>query len=538
MFMKEEFYPTPKELLDQCFTGVQWKYVHTILEPSAGNGNIADYIAEKMKNMQTKSGYQYEKEFDLECIELDPELQHILCGKGYRVVHDNFLTFHTFKRYDLIVMNPPFSNGDKHLLHALDLQKDGGNIICILNAETIRNPYTNVRKDLLRRLDELHANITFISNAFSDAERQTDVEIAVIKVSVPERQKFSVIFDALKKKYYEDVKESSDMTELALNDYIAMIVKQFELEVEAGIRLIQEYEGMKKYLLEDNNSNKIYNNPVLELKCQGKEPVINVYVKKIRLKYWKALFADKRFTKGMVTDQRNDYMSQVKELAEYDFSLFNIKQIQYEMSKNLTKGIEECIVKLFDELSFQHAYDNETSKNIHYFNGWKTNKSWIVNKKVIYPFYMNAWNDILKNFEPDNYKIVEKLSDIEKALDYLSGNHEDGQMVNRLRKAGKEERTRKIPLKYFTVSFFKKGTCHIEFTDTEVWKKLNIFGSQQKKWLPPVYGKKSYEEMTVEEQSVIDEFEGKDSYERVFQNPKKYLFSVEENRQMLLGEIA
>lgn len=81
----------------------------------------------------------------------------------------------------------------------------------------------------------------------------------------------------------------------------------------------------------------------------------------------------------------------------------------------------------------------------------------------------------------------------------------------RLREAELMGRTKKIPLKYFTVTFFKKGTCHIEFTNLELLKKLNIFGAQNKHWLPPSYGKKTYQEMNPEEQQVIDDFEGKES---------------------------
>lgn len=51
-------------------------------------------------------------------------------------------------------MNPPFSNGEQHLLKALELQKSGGHIICLLNAETLNNPFTLARKELLRVLEE------------------------------------------------------------------------------------------------------------------------------------------------------------------------------------------------------------------------------------------------------------------------------------------------------------------------------------------------------------------------------------------------
>ena len=57
------------------------------------------------------------------------------------------------------------------------------------------------------------------------------------------------------------------------------------------------------------------------------------------------------------------------------------------MSKNLVRGIEDCIIELFDKLSHQYTYSDEFSNNIHYYNGWKTNKAWYINKKVILSIY-------------------------------------------------------------------------------------------------------------------------------------------------------
>lgn len=62
---------------------------------------------------------------DIDCIEKDKNLQHILRGKDFRVIHDDFLTFDSMKEYNVIIMNLPFSEGDKHLLKALQIQKDG-----------------------------------------------------------------------------------------------------------------------------------------------------------------------------------------------------------------------------------------------------------------------------------------------------------------------------------------------------------------------------------------------------------------------------
>lgn len=104
------------------------------------------------------------------------------------------------KEYDLIVMNPPFSNGCKHLLKALEMQKrNGGAVICLLNAETLKNPCTNDRQDLQRKLAEYNAKIEYMQDAFLDAERKTAVEIALVKVQLPEVHRESFILEGLRK---------------------------------------------------------------------------------------------------------------------------------------------------------------------------------------------------------------------------------------------------------------------------------------------------------------------------------------------------
>ena len=73
------------------------------------------------------------------------------------------------------------------------------------------------------------------------------------------------------------------------------------------------------------------------------------------------------------------------------------------------------------------------------------------------------------------------------------------------------------------MTFYKKGTCHIEFTDMDVLHKFNLYAARDKNWLPPCYGKKAYKELDAEEKAVIDAFEGKESYNRVMERPDYFL---------------
>lgn len=109
--------------------------------------------------------------------------------------------------------------------------------------------------------------------------------------------------------------------------------------------------------------------------------------------------------------------------------------------------------------------------------------------------------------------VYKTLNDIERTLDYLDGGHntKDVDLMEVLKSACTAGINRKIECKYFNITVYKKGTCHIEFTDLDLLKKLNLYGSQKKGWLPPSYGKKAYKDMTVEEKAVIDDFEGRRS---------------------------
>lgn len=323
------------------------------------------------------------------------------------------------------------------------------------------------------------------------------------------------------------------MTELAPNDFIEAAIKMYEMEVESGIKLIQEYKAMCPYILNDLRNDSPFKSPILSMKVNDESELsTNSFVREVRRKYWNALFSNRKFTGQMTSNLSNQYRAKVDELVDYDFSYYNIKSIQEEMSRSLIKGIEDCIIELFDELSFQYSYSDELQNNIHYYNGWKTNKGWYINKKVVIP-NMNAFSSWSGRFEP-RYNVKCKLMDIEKALNYLDGGLTDAvNMDARLEAAENMGQTRKIPLKYFTVTFYKKGTCHLEFTNEALLKKLNIFGGQHKRWLPSGYGKKKYQQMDSEEKAVIDEFEGKESYEQTMANAQYYIYNPSSSLQLL-----
>lgn len=93
--LPKEFYPTPKNIIDKMPCGLDFSMIKSILEPSAGTGNIVEALKQK-EGSQTR--YYAKASFDIDCIEADQNLQHILKGKKYQVVHDDFLTYDTMKK--------------------------------------------------------------------------------------------------------------------------------------------------------------------------------------------------------------------------------------------------------------------------------------------------------------------------------------------------------------------------------------------------------------------------------------------------------
>lgn len=525
MIDTEQFYPTPKELLEKIFKDTDWRTVSSILEPSAGNGDICDY----MMDAAGRSPY-YNRSLDIDCIEINENRRAALKGKNYRVIYDDFIRFQTYKQYDLIAMNPPFVDGERHLLKALEMQKNGGCIMCILNAETLKNPYTKERKLLVQKLGEIEASVEYLQSAFSQAQIRTDVEVAVIKASIPQAEDVSYIFSQLRKskKYAEKAADDSH-TDVAVNDIVEAIVKQCGMETDAGIRLIREYRGMKPDIMDSFDSDG-YTNPIITMKVGQHDASINQYVTAVRRKYWSALFRNPKFIRGMTSEMQSRYLAKVNELEKYDFNKYNIRTVQVEMSRHMTGSIEKCIMDLFDELSYRYSMGRE--KNIHYFNGWKTNQAWIINRKVIFPVY-DVFCGIFHKFRY-SYSVCQKLSDIEKVFDYLSGMASGSSPLPYiLQQAEDRQESKNIEFRYFTCNFYKKGTCHLVFRDEELLKKFNIFGARQKGWLPPAYGRRTYQGMDKEERAVVDSFEGKDSYGETCERPEYYLYEPRDRQDML-----
>lgn len=543
-----EFYPTPAALVSKMLDGIDFDYIKTILEPSAGKGDI-------LKGIARNEGSRYgSRAFDVDAIEIDPNLRQILkynfsderksaereknrnsysldeefFTNGIHVVHDDFLTFEPFKTYDIIIMNPPFSKGCEHLLKALEIQKRGGSIVCLLNAETLRNPFAENRRALIRLLDQYGAQIEYIENGFSRSEHKTDVDVALIRVSIPQEREESDFYERMRKsEMIED--EPVDTTDLDVTDFIKSAIQHFRVETKAGIELIRQFRAFQPHMARslDKDAKGLDADSILRLTTSRGSNYdnvsINEYLRLTRLKYWRALLSNPKFVGRLTSKLQAEYHEKVDGLGAYDFDEFNIQVLAAEMMAHVHTGIEDEIIAMFERLTVEHMWRADFSTNRHYFDGWATNEAYKVNKKVILPCYgvFSEWGG-----NPRTYEAAKVLSDIERIMNFFSASPSENVNIEADCKPYFEKGiTKNVPFKHFTATFYKKGTVHVTFTDERLLERFNIYAAQKKNFLPPSYGKKKYKDMTEREKHVIDEFQGEQKYEEVLRESRYYLTS-------------
>jgi predicted RNA methylase len=137
------FFPTPPDLAARLVQLAELQPSDTVLEPSAGQGSIADAC----RSVGVAS---------IRLVELLGENARHLTAKGYDVTPGDFLALPPEPSFDAVVMNPPFGKQADidHVLHAWEFVKPGGRLVSVMASGVL---FRENRKTLeFRRLVEAH----------------------------------------------------------------------------------------------------------------------------------------------------------------------------------------------------------------------------------------------------------------------------------------------------------------------------------------------------------------------------------------------
>lgn len=460
----EEFYPTPTEVIDRMMKDEDVSGKH-VLEPSAGSGNIVDWL------------YNHGADNVIAC-EQDEKLRRILQGKCDLISDDFFkLTSADVSHVDYIVMNPPFSNADKHILHAWEIAPAGSTIIALCNSETLIRTYSESRK-VLKETISLNGSRTDLGSAFSRAERRTDVDVSLIKL-----YKFgagSNEFDG----YFEgeDYAELQAGTDgLMKYDVVRDIVNRY---VQA-VRLFDRVDEAAKEI-----NDLVSFNTCFQIKFKAVDLSNNVgiitrerFKKELQAASWKFLinqFDMRRFVTSKVYEDINKF---VETQQHVPFTMRNVykmlNRIVAESGDRMKKSLEEAF-DLICSFSAENSTAGET---------WKTNANYMVNRKFIVP-RMCTYQEY--GYTNDYVRLntwgTNRTEDIYKALCYITGtpvsndyNHSFDAFIRKNNLNWGEW----YEWGFFRFKCFKKGTIHFEFKDEDVWYKFNQEVAKSRGWSLP-----------------------------------------------------
>lgn len=531
-----QFYPTPEKLSCKLFSMLKHKknkYVH-ILEPSAGKGDL-------IKNFLNGLSYYDRCSKVFSCCEKDKHLRSILNDvskdakykdANIKIVGSDFLEFDTIEKYDLIIMNPPFNDGEKHLLHAINYVN--GELLCILNAETLKNPHSNYRKLLVQKLKELDATIIYESDLFlsEDAERKTNVDVALIHIE--KKQNFQDVFgsDYEKEEFNININDGAEVKNIDGKENIYDLLNEYQDLKERVIKTCTSMFKSSYGCRELFNVGIVAGSTVKNFSISEYEKAIRAANEIIKKDFWSKLLDRDEFKRKLTSKEKSNFYNIIKQFSEMEFSYNNINTLYEYILDNGSNLFDNAILDLFDEITHESCWYPETKKNIYLFNGWKSNNGYKINKRfiLIKGLYMASYMS--------SCNAKDKLDDIEKVFVYFNnGIYPEVKLSdeyiewNNNYKKGLTNNTF-FENSMFKVRVYKKGTCHFYVKDPALLRRINVYVGKLREWLPPDYSMKKYQDCNQEEQQVINEFEGKEEYDAnledsSFLNDEKNLLTIE-----------
>lgn len=459
MFNKD-FFPTPLEVI-QIMTEGETLTDKVFLEPSGGKGDLVDYLL----NAGAKNVIACEN---------DEDLKKILQTKC-TVIESDFLnlTSDRVSHIDYIIMNPPFSADDKHILHAYNIAPAGCKIISLCNLSTIENLYTSTRKELKNIIDSL-GNYQDLGDCFSEAERKTGVKVGLIKIQKAGESSKTEFDGFFMDEEPEEAQENGIMSYNVVRDLVNRYVQ--------AAKIYAEVLTVKQRL--NNITGDFFGGDL------GIQVSLNYedYKKELQKSGWSFILNKMNLTKYTTRGVREDINKFVEQQKQIPFTMRNIYHMLDMVVQTAGQRMDKAILEAFDRVT-EHHHDNR-----HNVKGWKTNSHFLVGKKFILPNMISPAKEY--SYTSSSYNSLKSsydgiIPDFEKALCYVTGDpFETSEFVNgRWEKYGintvNSSINRNIYGEWYNSHFFKykgykNGNMHFEFVSDKVWQQFNQIVSKLK----------------------------------------------------------
>ncbi len=479
-----DFYPTPVEVIERMMSmsDVNGKIV---LEPSAGKGDIVDWL----KTNGAKS---------VICCEINRDLATVVGNKANLIASD-FLTVtpDMVSHIDMIVMNPPFSQALKHILHAYEIAPEGCEIIALCNDDTYR--YTDTQdKERLHELVDLYGNSEYIGQMFKTAERRNDVDVRLIRLYKPRTgaHEFDDFFDMT-----ED--EAPNTAGIVQYNYVQDLVSKYKDAVEMFDEVMEHNKRINELCKSIGYPPIIFGARKANEDARWSENKItrDEFKKALQKSAWKQVFSEFNMNKYVTQKVMEDLNRAIEIASDMPFTMKNIYKLVANLVATHGERMQQTLVEAFDYICSLSAENSTAGEK------WKTNSDYMINKRFIVP-YMTEYRDWgwRKDEVSLNSYSGNRIEDVVKALCYITGvNYDEITPLYMAVKSldwgkwgcwtsdviDKETHEYIRTVGFFKIRAYKKGTMHFEFLDEDVWYKFNQAVAKVKGWqLPKQHQKK------------------------------------------------
>ncbi len=481
MTINTQFYPTPTSLAHLAFRTFKDEKIIRMLEPSAGRGDLIEHL---QGDRGCWSGHQ----FPIDCIEIDLDNQAILREGKYNVIDGDFLAYNgRGAMYSHIIMNPPFNAGAKHVLKAWNILFSG-EIVAIINAETVREPRTAQAK-LLVKLIEDHGEVSYHKEQFvtEDTERKTKVEIALVWLGKAPNLVAScwTIEDAMPDQSNLD---RSDMERAPVNGVnrqqvaisepvIKQMVRAFNLailKIQAAEMAEEEARYYENMLWSEFSGHE----KPTEGAAGAVQGAVNDRYDKLRDSAWRKVLTTTEFTDRMSSEAQRRLESQFVEVSKMEFTVANIYGLLSGLVAQKPQMDADMICDVFDLITKFH------SANRAYYRGWSSNDK---HREHAYRLKMSRF--ILHVGSTGwgiDWNQRQTVADIEKVFGLMDGQPgTDLSMTELLSDHKRINGSGRHITTYFDFRYYKgAGTLHVYPRRKDLMDRLNRTVGRVRRWLP------------------------------------------------------
>lgn len=490
--MDIQFYPTPESLAKRAWEKFKNRDFVRVLEPSAGEA----HLAKERPHHGSSAGWYNPAPPPVDCIEIDITKHAYLREQGFDVIGVDFMQFDGAAAiYSHIIMNPPFAYGANHVLKAWDILYEG-EIVAILNAETIRNPYSKER-ELLARLVAQHGEVEFIEGAFSgpEAERNTDVDVALVfleKKSSFSKELVGDIMDGLKQEGHHGLDAGfEELNELAIPaNFVENSVLAFEAAVKAMRQSVFAEARASRYASRLGRSMDEMNGEKAGESSSKDQDSLAWVRHEIHKRYsdfkdraWTGILRSSDVLSRLSSSAQKRIESEFKTIKKLEFSVSNVYGFLAGICAQQGEIRIGMACDVFDLITRYH------SDNTVYYMGWKSNDAHrtcgmrVKTTRFVIPG--NSTDSYSRSISWDGEQM---LRDFDKVFAMLDGRQtpEVGLLDVFNHQFGELRRGERVSASYFDVRYYpKRGTIHFFARDKKLVDKLNRLVGRYRKWLPP-----------------------------------------------------